>query len=81
MSWAETILDQIKDMIVAEKDTFLEGTVESLNPLQVKPEGSSIGLKGVYWNADIVEGLAEGDRVFLYFNKERKRYYALMKVA
>lgn len=46
MNWAETILDQIKDMIVAEKDTFLEGTVESLNPLQVKPEGSSVGLKG-----------------------------------
>lgn len=81
MGAGEELRSVFKAMILDEKDKFVEGTVESLNPLQVKPEGSSAGLKGIYWNADIVEGLVEGDRVFMYFNKERKRYYALMKLA
>lgn len=81
MGWADDIRSVIKTMIIEEKDTLVEGTVASLNPLSVAPDGASSPLKGIYWNADLVEAVTEGDRVLMYFNKSRKRYYALVKLA
>lgn len=79
MGFAEEILQVMKENAPQSPVRLLEGTVTGLSPLEVRPDGSSVGIKGAKWNADIVKKVKESERVLLLHDRVINRYYVVVR--
>ncbi|WP_294742026.1 hypothetical protein [uncultured Exiguobacterium sp.] len=81
MGWAEDILVQLREQAPPSSVRLLEGTVTSLSPLAIRPDGASESIKGARWNADIVKKVKEDERVLLMHDRTINRYYVVVRLA
>ncbi|KOP29478.1 hypothetical protein ADM98_11425 [Exiguobacterium sp. BMC-KP] len=80
MSWVEEIIEHLIKQMPKPPVRILEGTVTGLSPLEVRPDGSNVSIKGAGWNSDIVKKVKEGDRVLMEQDCIINRYYVLVRL-